>query len=234
MAAIYLIRHGQASFGKANYDQLSDKGIEQSQMLGRAWNSESSPTLCFTGTMKRHSQTHQGFYDGQPNSTVLPTVLSELNEFDHEEILIKYNENWKNVEYMNQLYRQKPDPKASFNEDFVLAIKRWMSDKYPDEYNENWLQFKQRCLNGFEQVIEQSKQSTTKHDHIAVFSSGGTISVILANILGLNDLASLKLNQQIRNTSVSKILFSGNNISVDFFNNYSHLSASGSSWATYR
>ena len=36
MATIYLIRHGQASFGKANYDELSDLGQQQATRLGQA------------------------------------------------------------------------------------------------------------------------------------------------------------------------------------------------------
>ena len=34
MTTIYLIRHGQASFGAANYDQLSNKGEQQATLLG--------------------------------------------------------------------------------------------------------------------------------------------------------------------------------------------------------
>ena len=34
MSVIYLIRHGQASFGTDNYDQLSALGREQSAILG--------------------------------------------------------------------------------------------------------------------------------------------------------------------------------------------------------
>lgn len=234
MAAIYLIRHGQASFGKANYDQLSDKGIEQSKILGKSWSNLNSPSICFTGSMKRHNQTFQGFCHGYASDVTKPIVFDELNEFNHEEILIKHNEAWKDIEYMNQLYAQMPDPKTSFNQDFVLAIKRWMSDEYQDDYTENWQQFKQRCINGLQHVIEQVQLSDVKHQHIAVFTSGGTISVILAHILGLDDLTSLKLNQLIRNTSISKVLFSGNNISVDYFNNYTHLTSSDPSWVTYR
>ena len=36
MPVIYLIRHGQASFGKEDYDQLSEPGWEQSRKIGRA------------------------------------------------------------------------------------------------------------------------------------------------------------------------------------------------------
>ena len=34
MGAIYLVRHGQAAFGAADYDQLSRRGFEQSTVAG--------------------------------------------------------------------------------------------------------------------------------------------------------------------------------------------------------
>ena len=34
MASLYLIRHGQASFGSANYDQLSALGQRQADLSG--------------------------------------------------------------------------------------------------------------------------------------------------------------------------------------------------------
>lgn len=34
MSELYLVRHAQASFGAANYDQLSDLGHRQSRWLG--------------------------------------------------------------------------------------------------------------------------------------------------------------------------------------------------------
>ncbi|NWD90503.1 phosphoglycerate mutase family protein, partial [Pseudomonas sp. K5002] len=35
MGSIYLIRHGQASFGADDYDVLSPIGVQQAQVLGR-------------------------------------------------------------------------------------------------------------------------------------------------------------------------------------------------------
>ncbi len=35
MTTIYLIRHGQASFGKSNYDELSENGEAQATLLGQ-------------------------------------------------------------------------------------------------------------------------------------------------------------------------------------------------------
>ena len=37
MGTLYLVRHGQASFGADDYDQLSKLGVQQSQRLGEYW-----------------------------------------------------------------------------------------------------------------------------------------------------------------------------------------------------
>ncbi|MFP2905716.1 histidine phosphatase family protein [Pyxidicoccus sp. 3LFB2] len=34
MGVVYLVRHGQASFGAADYDQLSETGLAQARVLG--------------------------------------------------------------------------------------------------------------------------------------------------------------------------------------------------------
>jgi broad specificity phosphatase PhoE len=34
VGTLYLIRHGQASYGEADYDRLSPRGIEQAQAVG--------------------------------------------------------------------------------------------------------------------------------------------------------------------------------------------------------
>ena len=57
MADIYLVRHGQASFGADNYDQLSALGARQCRLLGEWWRARGQDTgtlLC--GPMVRHRQ----------------------------------------------------------------------------------------------------------------------------------------------------------------------------------
>ena len=34
MSVLYLVRHGQASFGRENYDRLSKRGVEQARIVG--------------------------------------------------------------------------------------------------------------------------------------------------------------------------------------------------------
>ncbi|MFL2495859.1 MAG: histidine phosphatase family protein [Porticoccaceae bacterium] len=58
MASIILIRHGQASFGAANYDQLSGLGRRQAQLLNDYF-SDCGITLdaIYCGTLARQRQT---------------------------------------------------------------------------------------------------------------------------------------------------------------------------------
>ena len=60
MSVIYLIRHGQASFGTANYDQLSAVGREQSAILGSYFATLGEPIhRIYTGTLERQRETAQ-------------------------------------------------------------------------------------------------------------------------------------------------------------------------------
>ena len=57
MGVVYLIRHAQASFGAADYDQLSTLGERQARLLGEVL----VPRLArvdaaYAGTMRRHQQ----------------------------------------------------------------------------------------------------------------------------------------------------------------------------------
>ena len=65
MGTLYLVRHGQASFGAADYDQLSDLGRRQSERLGRYWRERGITfDAVLTGTLRRHAQTWEGIAAG--------------------------------------------------------------------------------------------------------------------------------------------------------------------------
>ena len=58
MTTIYLIRHGQASFGAESYDKLSPNGELQAKLLGQYFNKilKEEPYVV-AGSMQRHQQT---------------------------------------------------------------------------------------------------------------------------------------------------------------------------------
>lgn len=240
MAALYLVRHGQASFGKADYDQLSEKGIEQATILGTFWPKLAMPTQFYSGDLLRHEQTTNAFVNGLNQGNFPLITHSGLNEFNHVDILKCYRPDWENFNALNAYLATSGNPKLSLHFEFFEAMKRWMSSEYDSEYQETWSQFKLRCVNTLKEIITQElakvrgNDNSSKTKNIVVFTSGGPISIIVQHILGLNDSQGLMMNQQLRNTSVTKLLFSNDLISLDYFNNFSHLESKGSNWITYR
>ncbi|MEH6595317.1 MAG: histidine phosphatase family protein [Colwellia polaris] len=240
MAAIYLIRHGQASFGKADYDQLSDKGAQQSQHLGKFWRTLASPNKVFTGDLLRHEQTLENFligYQGNKPSTVLH---SGFNEFNHVDLLTRSDARWKSFAHMASLISKSPDGNKAFQKEFAQALNRWVEGKHDGDYLESWPMFKKRCIAALYDVINHelaAKKLSSKAEpskDICIFTSGGTISVLIQHVLDLTDQNTLAVNQQLRNTSVTKLLFSEGKISIDYLNNYAHLADKPADWVTFR
>jgi broad specificity phosphatase PhoE len=241
MTAIYLIRHGQASFGKADYDLLSEKGSEQSRLLGKYWQAMSAPEKIYSGDLLRHGQTLEHFllgYESEPSPVILH---SGFNEFNHQELLTCYDAQWKDFSKMATIMSKHPSANKAFQKEFANALLRWTSGKHDNEYKESWSQFKKRCISALQDVIKQEltarKTTTQAHQHtnnICIFTSSGTIAVIIQHVLGLSDEKTLIINQQSRNTGVTKLLFSEKNLSIDYFNNYSHLTLAGEDWVTFR
>ncbi|MGX9460501.1 histidine phosphatase family protein [Shewanella sp. A14] len=244
MAAIYLIRHGQASFGSTDYDQLSNKGSQQATILGQYWSSRATPSKFYCGDLLRHGQTLTSFVKGYQGESTPMVIHSGFNEFDHVDILQKYNAQWNNFAEMSAEINQRNEPNKTLQKEFSQALERWVSGDKDHEYKESWPQFKARCIRALHNIIEQelankrvlsAVASDTKNSKdILVFTSGGTISAIVQHILQLSDQQTLAMNQQARNTGVTKLLFSENMLSVDYFNNYSHLEQAGDDWVTFR
>ena len=87
MGTLYLVRHGQASFGAADYDQLSELGQRQALQLGRYW---AERGLRFDGvlmgSLRRHAQTWEGIRNGAGFDQE-PLIWPGLNEYDGDAII---------------------------------------------------------------------------------------------------------------------------------------------------
>ncbi|WP_281557036.1 histidine phosphatase family protein [Thalassomonas sp. RHCl1] len=242
MAALYLIRHGQASLGQADYDQLSDKGYQQAQLLGEHWRALAAPDKCYCGQLLRHGQSADAFLSAYRGKELPLLKLPGFNEFDHQEVLARYNPGWQDYQLMNADVAGHANPHAFLRQAFTQAMQRWMSGAY-DDYRQTWPQFKQACLDALQQVIaressslaaerSEAKAAETESKNILVFTSGGPISVIIGHILGLGDQQALTISQQLTNTGVTKLLFSQGRLNIDYVNNYRHLEVAGKDWIT--
>ncbi|RKR71528.1 histidine phosphatase family protein [Marinobacter nauticus] len=229
MATIYLVRHGQASFGKENYDQLSPRGWEQGRILGCWLAGKVEPGAVFGGNLQRHRETVEAITTGYGVSLPDMQVLEGLNEFDHLEVVERLRPEWADKQVMARDLASFPKPARAFQQAFEKAVTRWVSGEFDQEYSETWNGFRQRVGHALDQLIELADGAD-----VIVSTSGGPIAVIAQRLLELSDRKALEMNNVIANTSVSRILYSGPRRSLAVFNNYSHLEAEDPALVTFR
>ncbi|RPE47277.1 broad specificity phosphatase PhoE [Acinetobacter sp. BIGb0102] len=221
MSTIYLVRHGQASFGAASYDLLSAKGEQQAQAAGDFLNKnlKSSP-LVVAGSMQRHQQTAQlalaqGFAD------VSIQTESSWNEFDHQHVFAQYEPRFNQPELLKQDVAQGANPRAYLAKIFDGAIERWIGEQYDHEYHETWLGFQSRVESALHGLCQQL--DATQQRQAVVFSSGGVISVAVGKVLGLDAKQIFALNWSIANASISTLRWVDGRLQLLSFNEHHYL-----------
>ncbi|MBS3803059.1 MAG: histidine phosphatase family protein [Oleiphilaceae bacterium] len=229
MATLYLIRHGQASFGKANYDELSEKGWQQGRVLGRWLSGKVEPGAVFGGNLQRHRETVEALAAGFTGTLPAMQAVMGLDEFDHNAVIQGYRPEWADRSVMTRELAAASQPLRAFQDAFVSAVERWASGEYDEDYRETWPAFRQRVANALEHILVFADGAD-----VLVMTSGGPIAVVLQSLLGLTDRRALGLNEVIANASVTRVLYSGSRRSLSVFNNYSHLEAEDPDLVTFR
>ncbi len=218
MARLYLVRHSQASFGMENYDQLSELGYKQSAYIPKHFegNSHSPVSALYRGTMLRHQQTAEHSFTGMD-----ATIIAGLNEFNHENVLHVHRPEIADREKAMALILSQSNPKQFVEDEFDIAMNKWMLEEGPTAYAEPFHLFKERALAALHEIIATSRKE--KHKEVVAITSGGVISLLVAHILDLPLSKLGGLNTIIANSSVTSLLFNDKRITLGYFNNYSHL-----------
>lgn len=170
MGQLYLIRHGQASFGEVDYDKLSPTGWQQAAQLSRWLHSQGIDfDAVYAGTLRRHRETAEA-------------ALSHCDSrsLNHDAAFDELNANLLWQFHLPEMLRQhgervfSPD-KAVLKKIFVQVVDDWAEGKanYPEL--ESWLNFKQRVQQRVKALCETHKPGSK----VAVFTSGGPISAAL-------------------------------------------------------
>jgi broad specificity phosphatase PhoE len=217
LSSIYLIRHGQATVARFNYDNLSVTGMEQAELLGLAFRKRVDEiNQVRYGTMRRHLQTLEAF-----RSNYIITAETEShhswNEYDHYEIIQRYNPYYRNRWVMLADMMRKLNPRRDFARMFFKAMDKWMSGQFDEEYNESWPQFKQRTASAFDRLLRDLPESR----NAAVITSGGVISSIILRALDLPDSYFMRFNKRLVNCSVTKFVRNREGVFLSTLNDHS-------------
>lgn len=230
MATIYLIRHGQAQFGMEEYDALSPTGIEQAKILGKSFvERKIIPTKIISGAMKRHQQTMDFCLEQMHIENTEKITNDDWNEFDHRDIIAKYEPRYKDIEELKKDIFLDKSPKEKITEILVGAVARWTSRQHYD-YNESWTSFCERVKNGLQKI----ENETAKDDVVFVFSSGGSISVVMQKILDLSVQKTFEMQLNIANCSITKLKTSSRGTQLLSFSDYAHFDGEHKKLWTYK
>ncbi|MEZ4404364.1 MAG: histidine phosphatase family protein [Kofleriaceae bacterium] len=229
MGTLRLVRHGQASYGAANYDVLSPTGVAQAAALGRAWaTGRAAVDAIYTGPMQRQrdTATHAlaaAAAAGWPLPT--PVVLDELAEYPAFELLGRC---------LPQVVRDEPalaglvtggrvDP-ALADRALWKVVDAWTQGTLDTGALETFAQFVARVERAVDRMIAPGAGGGRV---VVAVTSGGPIGVAARLALGLDARATVNLWRLVRNGSVSELLWrhrgAGRELSLLGWNHVDHL-----------
>jgi broad specificity phosphatase PhoE len=231
MSRLFLIRHAQASFLSPDYDQLSSLGEAQARALGDHWlrlGVEFDEVI--VGPRKRHFHTAEivkAVYQDAGRYMPDAEMHHELDEHFVDQLLEDPLDGLVQLhpalQSLADEYRKADSPdkiQRAFQRLFESLCHLWLDGAPGTESIESWDQFHIRV----EATISSVVSRPSRNRNLAVYTSVGPISAALHSVLKCPPQQAFELGWRLKNCSVTELIFSGERISLDQFNNVAHLS----------
>src|SRR5271165_1694633 len=214
------MRHGQARLDQENYDQLSELGVVQSEVLGRSLaTTRRQPGRIVWGTLDRHRQTATPAWPLWGQTASPPALDARLDEFNHQEVLARCWPDLSEPGTLKTVLATAENLQRKFQELFLASVERWISGRYDSDYAETWGSFRSRCVSGLEAAVNGDGPS----GELSIFTSGGAIAAICQHVLGLSDAKAIEMNWSILNTSLTILANGRRGLRLASFNTAAHL-----------
>jgi len=215
VGVILLVRHGQASFGGADYDVLAERGERQARRLGAALAARGvRPAALASGSMRRQRDSAAAL-SAAAGWELEPSVDPGWNEYEHQGLAAVPAAGPGSA---------PPDP-AAFQDALEAGIRRWAADDAPVPANtgagagESFAEFTARTEAALRAAAaRQSSGATT-----VVVTSGGVIGWLAATLLGAGVEQWIRLNRVTVNTGVTTLIAGRRGLSLVSFNDHGHL-----------
>jgi broad specificity phosphatase PhoE len=211
MPVVYLIRHGQASFGAADYDVLSAVGHKQAELVAAALVRRGvQPKRIASGSLRRQLDT--------------ATVCAAVAPFD---VPIDTDPRWDEFNQLDLIASDWPasgeevEPDAARSTQLKLdaALLNWIGPGARVSAGQSWPQFQAKALGAHRDLMA----SLPSGGAALAFTSAGVIGAICADLLGLGAAGVVALNRVAVNTGITKIVSGRSGASLLSFNDHGHL-----------
>lgn len=228
MGVLLLVRHAQASFGKADYDVLSDRGERQAAILGERL-AQLGIDRVVHGGMRRQEHTAEICLP-QLGAGVPLTSHPGWGEYDHHAILAAATPTEAEQAAIEERMASASDLRRAFQEVFEAAVSRWTGGAHDGDYPEPYPAFRRRVHEGLTALVGELASSET----VAVVTSGGAISAVIADHLGLDADGWRAMNRILVNTSITKLVSGRRGTTLLTVNDHAHLETEDRDLLTYR
>jgi broad specificity phosphatase PhoE len=225
MGTLHLVRHGQASFGAEDYDQLSPLGARQCLALGQHYARRGVRFAgVLRGSLRRHQQSLAAFAEG---FGTMPEALEwpGLNEYDSEAL----------IRAIHPGPLAKPDTPEDYRAHFRLlrdALTAWMQGRSAPVGMPAYADWVAGITGALDHVRQH--HGAQADAQVLVLSSGGPISTAVGRVLGTPPETTIELNLRLRNSAVTELVFTPKRHVLSTFNHVPHLDQPDrADWITY-
>lgn len=214
MSSLLLLRHGQASFGQADYDQLTDLGVSQAHATGLFFQEQGYRfDDILSGPRRRHQDTTNALVAalGTDMPWRIDPALEEMAE--GQEILAAAQAHFgidltaPHIARHNQLQQ------------YNAMLQAWGEGRAAIGGKPTAQTFRQNVGLWLRRQIAHPESGR----RILVVTSAGVIGAIMCEVLGTNTSRMMDYARVLRNASLTEIVFSRERASLLSFNNIYHL-----------
>ncbi len=204
VGTLFLIRHGQASYGEADYDRLSARGQDQARAVGR-WLARQDLDGLYAGPLRRQVHTAKLAQEAAAaEGTMLPrpVELPELAEYPAFEMLQHLVPRLVAEDAKFEALTTAPTPRL-LDQAFHTVLAKWAGDEWHVDGLERVSAFVTRVRAGLDRVVNSAASGA----RIVCVTSAGPIGVAVGLTFGIPDAQMVRTSIVIRNASITELRF---------------------------
>jgi len=233
MSTLFLIRHAQASFGTDDYDRLSLTGHKQAYVTGEYLHASAGAIdAIYAGSMRRQIETAEGIAktvrtkDGKVPEIKIDSRLNEVDaegQFKHLVPILTATD-----AEIAALHEESKKSSRSYQKVLARVFTHWQDLPADDSslesgHLESWPAFAGRVYG----AVKDIARSAGSGANTVVVSSGGSIATVTQHVIGLPKAGAYPLFEALINCSITRLLHTGERISLSSFNDHSYLHSLG-------
>lgn len=226
MPSLILVRHGQASFGGASYDVLSETGYRQAGLVADALRGRGvALQRVVSGSLKRQLDT------AAPIAAAwgLDVEVDERwNEYSTGDILEHHSS--------TDAREERADPRTprmssrDFQPILEQALLQWIAAEAVSPADEPWPDFALRVASALDAALESAGRGAT----VVVVTSGGPIAACCSRLLETPPGSLVTFNRVAINGGMTTITDGRGGRTLISFNEHGHLQGQDAALLTYR